>query len=184
VGIFGYSREFKGDRQVGSLGKSRRLFGSVQVYWTVFFCTLVLDVLSKWAVAQTMVLHQSVPMVGTFFKLTYVRNAGAAFSLLADDTGPGKMVLLISIAAAAIIIFTIMAYRGKRRGRILMVALGLASGGASGNLINRAFSGTVVDFIEFSYKKLHWPVFNLADAAVVIGIFLLLLITFSRRLGR
>jgi len=182
MNIWGYSREFKESRIVYGGGRRRSSFsGAIRFYWLIFAVTLILDMLSKWIVIQTMVLHQSIPLVGTILKLTYVRNTGAAFSLLAYYNTPWRTALFVGVAVIAIVVLTIIAYREKNRGKMFMLPLGLVCGGALGNLLDRLISGTVVDFIDFSYRDFHWPVFNLADSAVVIGVFWLFFITFRNQ---
>jgi signal peptidase II len=111
-----------------------------------------------------------VPIVGDFLRLTYVENRGAAFGLLQDQTAFFVFVgvLVIGVIAAS--------YRYlPRSGLRLHLALGLQLGGAIGNLIDRVRQGYVVDFVDFGYHANWWPVFNVADSAIVIGVALLAL---------
>ena len=111
-----------------------------------------------------------VPIVGDFLRLTYVENRGAAFGLLQDQTAFFVFVgvLVIGVIAAS--------YRYlPRSGFRLHLALGLQLGGAIGNLIDRVRQGYVVDFVDFGYHSNWWPVFNVADSAIVIGVALLAL---------
>jgi signal peptidase II len=108
------------------------------------------------------------PMVGDYLRLTYVENRGAAFGLLQDQTTFFVFVgiLVIGVIAAS--------YRYlPRSGFRLHLALGLQLGGAIGNLIDRIRQGYVVDFVDFGYRSNWWPVFNVADSAIVIGVALL-----------
>ena len=111
-----------------------------------------------------------VPMVGDYLRLTYVENRGAAFGLLQDQTAFFVFVgiLVIGVIAAS--------YRYlPRSGFRLHLALGLQLGGAIGNLVDRIRQGYVVDFVDFGYHANWWPVFNVADSAIVIGVALLAL---------
>ena len=111
-----------------------------------------------------------VPVVGDYLRLTYVENRGAAFGLLQDQTAFFVFVgiLVIGVIAAS--------YRYlPRSGFRLHLALGLQLGGAIGNLIDRIRQGYVVDFVDFGYHSNWWPVFNVADSAIVIGVGLLAL---------
>ena len=111
-----------------------------------------------------------VPGVGDYLRLTYVENRGAAFGLLQDQTAFFVFVgvLVIGVIAAS--------YRYlPRSGFRLHLALGLQLGGAIGNLIDRIRQGYVVDFVDFGYRSNWWPVFNVADSAIVIGVALLAL---------
>src|SRR5215467_2981470 len=114
--------------------------------------------------------QRSVPIVDDILRLTYVENRGAAFGLLQDQTTFFVLVgiLVIGVIAAS--------YRYlPRSGFLLHLALGLQLGGAIGNLIDRVRQGYVVDFVDFGYRANWWPVFNVADSAIVVGVALLAL---------
>ena len=111
-----------------------------------------------------------VPGVGDILRLTYVQNRGAAFGLLQDQTAFFVFVGIIVVGVIA------ASYRYlPRSGLRLHLALGLQLGGAVGNLIDRVRQGYVVDFVDFGYHSNWWPVFNVADSAIVIGVALLAL---------
>jgi signal peptidase II len=110
------------------------------------------------------------PLVGDYLRFTYVENRGAAFGLLQDQTAFFVFVGLIVVGVIA------ASYRYlPRSGFRLHLALGLQLGGAIGNLIDRIRQGYVVDFVDFGYHSNWWPVFNVADSAIVIGVALLAL---------
>ncbi len=110
------------------------------------------------------------PVAGDFFRFTYVENRGAAFGLLQDQTAFFVLVGVVVIGVIA------ASYRYlPRSGFRLHLALGLQLGGAIGNLIDRIRQGYVVDFVDFGYHSNWWPVFNVADSAIVIGVALLAL---------
>ncbi len=132
--------------------------------------TMFADQLSKFIVQRTMELGQSVPVVQNVFHLTYILNPGAAFGLLANRTVFFVMTTLVVVIV--VIIYYIKS--GQKRGA-QPVALGLLLGGALGNLVDRIRYGKVVDFFDFRV----WPVFNLADTAIVTGAGLLVLILWS-----
>jgi signal peptidase II len=111
-----------------------------------------------------------VPFTGDLLRLTYVQNRGAAFGLLQDQTLFFVLVGLVVIGVIA------ASYRYLPRSSLLLqVALGLQLGGAIGNLIDRVRQTYVVDFVDFGYRSNWWPVFNVADSAIVIGVALLAL---------
>jgi len=119
---------------------------------------------------RTGVRSVPLPFVGDFLRFTYVENRGAAFGLLQDQTAFFVLVgvLVIGVIAAS--------YRYlPRSGVRLHLALGLQLGGAVGNLIDRIRQGYVVDFVDFGYHANWWPVFNVADSAIVVGVALLAL---------
>jgi signal peptidase II len=114
------------------------------------------------------------PVVGDYLRFTYVENRGAAFGLLQDQTAFFVFVGLLVIGVIA------ASYRYlPRSGFRLHLALGLQLGGAIGNLIDRVRQGYVVDFVDFGYHSNWWPVFNVADSAIVVGVALLALNAFT-----
>jgi signal peptidase II len=117
---------------------------------------------------RTGVRSVPLPVVGDFLRFTYVENRGAAFGLLQDQT-------VFFVVVGVVVIGVIAAsYRYlPRSGFRLHLALGLQLGGAIGNLIDRVRQGYVVDFVDFGYHSNWWPVFNVADSAIVIGVALL-----------
>lgn len=136
---------------------------------TIIF-TMIADQASKLVIQRTMELGQSIPVIKDIFHLTYILNPGAAFGLLANRTV--FFVVTTLVVVIAVIIYYIRS--GQRRGA-LPFALGLLLGGALGNLVDRLRYGKVVDFFDFRV----WPVFNLADTAIVTGAGLLVLILWS-----
>lgn len=134
--------------------------------FVVAFVVLVLDRLSKWYVSTHMDMGESIPVIPDVFHITYVRNPGAAFGLWANQTG-----IFIIITVAVIVLIIAFARQVGPGQTLLRLALGLQLGGALGNLYDRVLSGTVVDFLDFRV----WPVFNLADTAIVTGAMLFVL---------
>jgi signal peptidase II len=136
---------------------------------------LALDMWTKHWANENLQYRPPVELVGEFVRLTYTRNSGVAFGLGAGLKFP---YYIFSIAAAIIIVS--MFLRRARQSRIREIALSLILGGALGNLVDRVRSGEVVDFIEIGWNRWHWPVFNIADSAVTIGVVLFAL-TWHRR---
>ena len=129
---------------------------------------VLLDQITKIAVQQWMTLYQSYPVLGDVVQLTYIRNPGAAFGI---DIGGRWLYLALSIIACAVMIYYLLRLpASERRGRYAMMTV---LGGALGNLIDRALYGEVTDFIDIGAGAYRWPVFNVADSAVTIGIILL-----------
>jgi signal peptidase II len=129
---------------------------------------LAADQFTKWLAHTylTRAADQSVSIVGDFVRLTYVANRGAAFGILQDRT---IFFVLIGVAVIAVIIASYRYF--KVTGWLLNVALGLQLGGAIGNLIDRVRTGYVVDFIDVGIRSVYsWPVFNVADSAIVVGV--------------
>lgn len=135
----------------------------------VLLVTFGLDQLSKYLVRANLDLRESLPEEG-FFRITHAINSGSAFGLF-----PNQTVLLI-LASAFGIGFLVFFYRSHPLpGALLKLALGLMLGGAFGNLLDRVRVGHVVDFIDVG----PWPIFNLADSAILVGIALLVKMIFS-----
>lgn len=128
---------------------------------------LALDLWTKqWATA-TLAYHKPVEVIGEFVRLTYTRNSGVAFGLGAGFRFP---YYIFSIIAAVVIL--VMFLRRAVHSRTQELALALILGGALGNLVDRITTGEVVDFIEIGWSAWHWPVFNVADSAVTVGVVL------------
>jgi len=131
---------------------------------------VVLDQLTKRLAEDRLRGQRSVPLIDDILRLTYVENRGAAFGLLQDQTAFFVFVGIVVIGVIA------ASYRYlPRSGFLLHLALGLQLGGAIGNLLDRVRQGYVVDFVDFGYRSNWWPVFNVADSAIVIGVALLAL---------
>lgn len=141
---------------------------------------LALDQLTKsWVVAHISLgeSREISSWLAPLFSLTYVTNTGIVFGLF---QGMGDTLLIVVlIAIGAIFLF----YRHLPSGPIsIHIALGLQLGGALGNLVDRLTRGAVVDFIDLNFWPLHhWPIFNLADASIVTGVVLLLLVMLTEK---
>ena len=132
------------------------------------------DQVVKWLVQQSMAYGESIP-VTPFFNWVHVWNTGAAFSLFADGGG-WQRYFLIAIAVVVSIVLIRLILQCRRRGEA--IAYSLILGGAVGNLIDRIFRGYVVDSFDVYWRSWHWPAFNLADIAIVLGTVLFLYVSF------
>lgn len=142
---------------------------------------LGLDQATKAWVMETFRLYESRPVIEGFFHLTYIRNPGAAFGLLAGHGAAFRTpffvgVTLVALGAIGVAVKRLSAGRGWT-----LAALGLVAGGAVGNLIDRLRWGEVVDFLDVFWRSHHWPAFNVADSAITVGVALLLLEEFLGR---
>lgn len=136
---------------------------------------VVLDQLTKAIVLARMELHQSIPIVDGFFALTYVRNTGAAFGILAGRLAELRVpfLLAVSVLALGVLFWFIRTVPADRRA--VIAACGGVLGGAIGNMIDRALYGEVIDFLDVYVGTYHWPAFNVADAAITVGVVVLCL---------
>ena len=137
---------------------------------------LVVDQASKLIVDNTMTPYgPSIPLLGDFFRLTYIYNEGAAFGL---SLGSPFLHTVVSIVALGILIW--MFVKQPRDERLLSFALSMVVGGALGNIVDRIRLNMVIDFFDIGIGTLRWPVCNFADSFVTVGIGLLV-VGYSRR---
>ena len=150
-------------------------------YLLIAFVVVVLDRWTKHMVAQRIPLHREIPKIRGFFYLTHTENTGAGFSLFANSNSPWKPALLIAFSVIALVAVSVLLWKNHHAHMATGIGLSLIMGGALGNLWDRVVRGRVVDFLEFYVKPIPWrlfnpwPVFNLADSAIVIGAGLLVL---------
>jgi signal peptidase II len=149
-----------------------------------FLLALIVILLDRWSkrlVAAHIAMYRHIQVIPGFFRLTHTENTGAAFSLFADSPAHWKTGLLIGFSVLAMVIVSVLLWKQERPLTITGIALSLILGGAVGNLWDRIASGRVVDFLLLYVKQYQWPVFNLADSAIVVGAALLVLeILFGR----
>jgi len=137
---------------------------------------LLLDRLTKYWVIHHIEEGDAIVVIQRVFRITHVRNPGAAFSMFTESTRPEIVRWVLSgfsALAAVVVIFAIL--RFGRRVTPTMIALALILGGTIGNLWDRLRSGFVTDFLEVHIIHYHWPDFNVADSAIVVGGILLVL---------
>ena len=132
---------------------------------------VVLDQYSKWLVLQHFELYQTLRLT-SWFNLTLAYNTGAAFSFL-NDAGGWQRWLFVVLAVVISGVLLVWLWRAQQL-RLQALALALVIGGAIGNVIDRVRLGYVIDFIDWHYRDWHWPVFNLADSAITLGVALLI----------
>jgi signal peptidase II len=135
---------------------------------------IVLDQATKLFVKAHMELYESIAIVRNFLDITYARNPGAAFSMLAEAAPWVREAFLMLLSSAAIVVLLVLIVRADRVS-VTSIAFALILGGAAGNLIDRAIRGQVIDFVRVHYYELNYPVFNVADSAISIGVALIIL---------
>ena len=141
------------------------------IIFSTALMVFILDHLTKFLVKQNLQFGQSTPIIENVFHLTYITNTGSAFGLF---KGFNLFFILFSIAVIAIVIYHTT--KIKKDEITLQLAVGLLLGGTIGNLMDRIFHGSVVDFIDFRI----WPVFNMADSAVTISVILLAILLWKK----
>jgi signal peptidase II len=143
-------------------------------FWVAAVVSVLLDQLTKYWVVQNFELSETRPLWPGVFHFTYVTNTGAAFSLFSEGGGWLRWLsLLVSLGLIALALF------GPRLNRFEQFGYGFILGGALGNGIDRFAAGYVVDFLDF--RLIQFPVFNLADVFINVGIICLLVASFRQR---
>jgi signal peptidase II len=145
------------------------------VHFILALIVIALDRWTKHLAAARIALYAHIQIIPGFFRLTHTENTGAAFSLFADSPSHWKTAFLIGFSAIAMVIVMVLLWKQPRTLNVGGIALSLILGGAVGNLWDRVTSGRVVDFLLFYFKQYQWPVFNLADSAIVVGACLLVI---------
>nr|WP_253300784.1 signal peptidase II [Paenibacillus lautus] len=139
----------------------------------IAFVLFLIDQGTKYLIASNLEMYEQIPVIGDFFLITSSRNRGAAFGILQDQ-------LWFFIIVTLIVVGGIVWYLRKvsKEGRkLLPTALALVLGGALGNFIDRLLMGEVVDFLQFNFGSYTFPIFNIADSCIVIGVGLIILDT-------
>ncbi len=130
---------------------------------------LVLDQLSKIIVSSFLNYRESIKVIYNFFNITYVYNEGAAWSIL---SGKRFLLILIALIGSYFIYKEIDKYKDNKRN---IIGFGLLLGGISGNLLDRLFLGYVRDFLDFKIFGYDYPIFNIADSAILIGLIIIII---------
>ena len=137
----------------------------VFIFSSIFF---LIDLISKMVVERLLKLYQSITIIPNFFSITYVRNTGAAFSIL-----KGNQILLIIIAI--IMLLLIINYLKKENlNKYKIIYYSFIIGGILGNLFDRIVYNSVIDFLDFNILSYDAPIFNIADSFIVVGVILVI----------
>jgi signal peptidase II len=165
-------------KEGGGEGKEVAGGGTRRPFWVLIGAitvpVVVLDQATKIFVKSHMELYESIAIIPNYLDITYTQNPGAAFSMLSEAPVWVREALLMLLAATAIVVLLVLIVRAHRVSAS-SIAFALILGGAAGNLIDRAIRGRVIDFIRVHYYDLNYPVFNVADSAISIGVALFVL---------
>ncbi|MFH1613266.1 MAG: signal peptidase II [bacterium] len=142
------------------------------IFSLVIFVSLIIDQVSKYFIEKNLVYGESIPIIKNIFYFTYIKNKGVAFGLFSNFKN-----ILVFFTIITIIIIFFYYHSIPKKNHKLQLAFSLIIGGAFGNLIDRLFLGEVRDFLDFRI----WPIFNVADSCICIGVGLLLLNAFIER---
>ena len=137
---------------------------------------ILVDFFSKYMVSKLMTVNETINLIDNFFRITYVKNTGAAFSIFSNNT---ILVIIISVVIIGFLLFYI--YKNKGNNKLENVSYAFILGGAISTLIDRLVYGYVIDFLDFEILSYDAPIFNLADTFIVIGVILFLINTLRSR---
>ncbi|MEE8584634.1 MAG: signal peptidase II [Acidobacteriota bacterium] len=152
------------------------------VYLLIAACVAGLDQVTKFAVVANLSAYSVVPVVPGLFRLVRVENRGIAFGLFSDSSSALGFALLILFSFVALAIVVVLLWKNPRSAVRAGIGLSCILGGAASNLVDRVVRGSVIDFLDVYIGSYHWPAFNAADSAIVIGSGVLLLELFAGRL--
>ena len=136
---------------------------------------VIADQVTKAMVRGATELHESIDVIPGFLALTRVHNTGAAFGMLNGMEFPGKTLVLTMVAGLALVGVGWYAVSVPVTDRLARLGVACILGGAIGNLIDRATAGYVLDYMDFSFGGWHFWAFNVADAAISVGVVLMIL---------
>ncbi len=134
-------------------------------FFILALSVLILDLVTKEMIVKNLQPNETIAIIENIFHITFVRNPGAAFGILQNQ----RLFFIIVTVVVIVVIVGVYWKLGRGKNLVLTVALALQLGGAIGNLIDRIRYSYVVDFLDFRI----WPVFNVADMAIVVGVALL-----------
>jgi len=152
---------------------TRKLPSSVRLGLPLALAVLAVDQLSKLWLLGLVGPYEAIRLL-PFFNLVMVWNTGVSFGMLGGaELGPWPFVALSALITAGLLVWL-----WRLEGRLLAAAVGAVIGGAVGNMVDRVVYGAVADFFDFHLMGYHWPAFNVADAAIVVGVALIILEAF------
>lgn len=153
--------------------------GGGQWRWLwITFAVIALDLITK-NMANYYLTRLTTEEITSFFNLVLVYNNGSAFGLFANQSG---WQLWLFVGVATVVALAILAWLWKSTSKHAFTALGLSLilGGTLGNLYDRIVDGYVIDFLDFHIADYHWPAFNIADAAICLGVFFMIISSFRK----
>ena len=150
-------------------------FAARRAEWILVVAIVVVDQITKVLVRRRLELHDSITLVPDLLAFTRVHNTGAAFGMFNAMDFPGKTLVLTAVAALALLGVAWYSASIPTTDRLARYGVACILGGAIGNLIDRATAGYVLDFVDASWQGWHFWAFNVADAAITIGVILMIL---------
>jgi signal peptidase II len=149
-------------------------------YVSLILSLVIIDQITKIYIKNTFDLYQTKVIIPGFFNLTFVLNPGAAFGFLAKLDDSYRQIFFLATASIAIILLIYLMIKENEH-KLRLFSYSLILSGAIGNLIDRIYLGSVIDFLDFYIKNYHWPAFNVADSCITVGVFFLFLDVFFKK---
>jgi len=151
------------------------------IYPVIILALLSIDQLTKALVARSILFQSSKSIIPGFFNLTHIRNRGAIFGFFSHSESRILFIFLTLVSLVALGLVIYYFFKTPSSQRYMKISLSVILAGALGNLIDRIIRGYVIDFLDFHIKNWHWPSFNVADACITVGAFLLIFILVFKR---
>ena len=138
--------------------------------YSISAIVIMIDQIIKILISTKMKLNEEIEVIPNFFSINFVKNKGAAFSILQDQ----KIILVI---ISLVVLFFLNKYidKNKNYNKLSIISLGFIIGGIIGNLLDRLIQDGVIDYLSFQISKYFFPIFNLADSFIVIGMILIII---------
>ncbi len=130
----------------------------------------VVDQVTKFYISISFRLEEMLTVIPNFLDIHYIINTGAAFGIMSRLPDGMKIPFLVSVSIMAMLLILYLIIKAKGDNKLYIISLSLVFAGAVGNLVDRIMLGGVRDFISMHIYRLHWPVFNVADSAITVGI--------------
>ncbi|QXE03381.1 signal peptidase II [Terribacillus sp. DMT04] len=140
------------------------------MYFIIAIIAVIIDQLTKLAVVKNMTEGESIPIIDNFLYLSSHRNRGAAWGML-----EGQFWFFYLVTAIVIVIVSYYIVKYSKESKLMGASLALVLGGAIGNFIDRLFRKEVVDFVDTRFGDYHYPIFNVADSCLVVGVILIII---------
>ncbi|SCT73672.1 lipoprotein signal peptidase [Staphylococcus xylosus] len=156
------------ERRIGGTGMKRQYYISISLFITIVI--LLLDQITKFIVASSMRVGDSFNVIPHFLNITSHRNNGAAWGILS-----GKMSFFYIITIIILVVLIIFYIKEAKQHLLMQVAISLLFAGALGNFIDRVLHGEVVDFVDTNIFGYNFPIFNVADSSLTIGVLLIVI---------
>lgn len=150
-------------------------------YPVIVVALMCIDQLTKALIARSIPFQSSRSVIPGFFNLTHIRNRGAIFGFFSHSESRILFIFLTLVSLVALGLVIYYFFKTPSSQRFMKISLSVILAGALGNLVDRVFRGYVIDFLDFHIRNWHWPSFNVADACITVGAFLLIFVLVFRR---